>query len=1761
MNPTPTTNISRAICNGSSTVFNGQTITTVGTYRDTLTTSLGCDSFIVLTVTVNPTPTTNISRAICNGSSTVFNGQTITTAGTYRDTLTTSLGCDSFIVLTVTVNPTPTTNISRAICNGSSTVFNGQTITTAGTYRDTLTTSLGCDSFIVLTVTVNPTPTTNISRAICNGSSTVFNGQTITTAGTYRDTLTTSLGCDSFIVLTVTVNPTPTTNISRAICNGSSTVFNGQTITTAGTYRDTLTTSLGCDSFIVLTVTVNPTPTTNISRAICNGSSTVFNGQTITTAGTYRDTLTTSLGCDSFIVLTVTVNPTPTTNISRAICNGSSTVFNGQTITTAGTYRDTLTTSLGCDSFIVLTVTVNPTPTTNISRAICNGSSTVFNGQTITTAGTYRDTLTTSLGCDSFIVLTVTVNPTPTTNISRAICNGSSTVFNGQTITTAGTYRDTLTTSLGCDSFIVLTVTVNPTPTTNIAQQLCNGQTIVFNGQTISTAGTYNDTLITSLGCDSFIVLTVTVVPFKTTNIDQAICPGQSIVFNGQTITTAGTYRDTLLTSLGCDSFIVLTLTVNPTPTTNISRAICNGASIVFNGQTITTAGTYSDTLTTSLGCDSFIVLTVTVNPTPTTNISRAICNGSSTVFNGQTITTAGTYRDTLTTSLGCDSFIVLTVTVNPTPTTNISRAICNGASTVFNGQTITQAGTYRDTLVTSLGCDSFIVLTVTINPTPTTNIDQQLCNGQTIVFNGQTISQAGTYRDTLVTSLDCDSFIVLTVTVVPFKTTNIDQAICPGQSIRFNGQVITTAGTYRDTLVTSLGCDSFIVLTVTINPTPTTNISRAICNGSSTVFNGQTITTAGTYRDTLVTSLGCDSFIVLTVTINPTPTTNISRAICNGSSTVFNGQTITTAGTYRDTLVTSLGCDSFIVLTVTVNPTPTTNISRAICNGSSTVFNGQTITQAGTYRDTLVTSLGCDSFIVLTVTVNPTPTTNIDQQLCNGQTIVFNGQTISQAGTYRDTLVTSLGCDSFIVLTVTVVPFKTTNISQAICPGQTIQFNGGVITAAGTYRDTLVTSLGCDSFIVLTVTVNPTPTTNISRAICNGSSTVFNGQTITTAGTYRDTLTTSLGCDSFIVLTVTVNPTPTTNISRAICNGSSTVFNGQTITQAGTYRDTLTTSLGCDSFIVLTVTVNPTPTTNISQTICNGSSIVFNGQTISAAGTYNDTLTTSLGCDSFVVLTVFVNPTPATLLQQAICQGSSITFNGQVITAAGTYNDTLVTSLGCDSFIVLTVTVNPTPTTQITQTICDGSSIVFNGQAINAAGTYNDTLTTSLGCDSFVVLTVFVNPTPTTLLQQAICQGSSITFNGQVITAAGTYNDTLVTSLGCDSFIVLTVTVNPTPTTQITQTICDGSSIVFNGQTISAAGTYNDTLTTSLGCDSFVVLTLFVNPAPTTQIQQSICQGSSVVFNNQVLTEAGVYSDTLVTSLGCDSFVVLTLSINPTPTTNLNQAICNGTSYPFNGQNISVPGVYIDTLVTVQGCDSFVVLNLTINSAPVTSFRQSICAGSSFEFNGKSITESGTYLDTLTTSLGCDSILSLSLTVLPTPVFDAVSDKSVANAGEQIQLNVTTAESLTYNWTPSTAVSNSTAQNPTATITQSTWFVVEVTSVDGNTVCKTKDSVFVEFNDLECNKDNVYLPNAFSPNGDGTNDIFIVRSAILKSGKLVVFDRWGTQVFETSDITIGWDGNYKGQPAQVDSYGFYFIGECTQGEKITLKGNVTLLR
>ena len=162
---------------------------------------------------------------------------------------------------------------------------------------------------------------------------------------------------------------------------------------------------------------------------------------------------------------------------------------------------------------------------------------------------------------------------------------------------------------------------------------------------------------------------------------------------------------------------------------------------------------------------------------------------------------------------------------------------------------------------------------------------------------------------------------------------------------------------------------------------------------------------------------------------------------------------------------------------------------------------------------------------------------------------------------------------------------------------------------------------------------------------------------------------------------------------------------------------------------------------------------------------------------------------------------------------------------------------------------------------------------------------------------------------------------------------------------------------------------------------------------------------------------------------------------------------------------------------------------------------------------------------------------------------------------GDTVQLHAISTQPIgSYIWTSIATLNNNTIQNPIATITQPSWIYLNVNGDSLFRGCKNNDSIFIDLI-KDCKAENVFIPNAFSPNNDGYNDVFKVRSSTLLSGTLLIYDRWGNKVFESDDLSKGWNGTYKGQPAQVEVYGYYFEGKCLNEESIILKGNVTLLR
>ena len=326
-----------------------------------------------------------------------------------------------------------------------------------------------------------------------------------------------------------------------------------------------------------------------------------------------------------------------------------------------------------------------------------------------------------------------------------------------------------------------------------------------------------------------------------------------------------------------------------------------------------------------------------------------------------------------------------------------------------------------------------------------------------------------------------------------------------------------------------------------------------------------------------------------------------------------------------------------------------------------------------------------------------------------------------------------------------------------------------------------------------------------------------------------------------------------------------------------------------CDSIITLNLYV-PSPYSTISyDTICEGQVYnkgLFTGLT--TAGRYTINGTSSLGCDSNVILYLAVVDVN-NYMTVNLCEGQTYNFAGQVISAAGVYRDTAVNSRGCDSITVLTVTYTAKYYKE-TAYFCEGTPYTWakNGQTYSAAGRYENAMTNAYGCDSIEVLNLIMLPTNTYLTAE-LCQGQSYEFFGNTITEAGNYTHRLANSLGCDSIINLTVTTTAAPITRVSDYVCEGQDYYGYGFTLT--GIVSDTVVTTTvktleGCDSIVELTLDFIPTAHVAITATINEGETYEFGGNSLSQAGEYTHTYHTALGCDSIVTLTLIVT-TPVDN----------------------------------------------------------------------------------------------------------------------------------------------------------------------------------------------------------------------------------------------------------------------------------
>ena len=793
----------------------------------------------------------------------------------------------------------------------------------------------------------------------------------------------------------------------------------------------------------------------------------------------------------------------------------------------------------------------------------------------------------------------------------------------------------------------------------------------------------------------------------------------------------------------------------------------------------------------------------------------------------------------------------------------------------------------------------------------------------------------------------------------------------------------------------------------------------------------------------------GCDSLVNVSVRFFDTIYNVVNKSICQGDSYIWSRSgydnsgncktyrsTHDSTGIYIDTLKTNMGCSNKQVLNLVVNPVYNDTIYDTICYGSSYSGHGFNIPlnriENRLYTISRINSkysqFGCDSITHLRLTIKPTKQTNLgDVDLCRGSSYDFHGRHLTAGGIYMDTLQTYLGCDSVVQVNIVMRENEYHPTNGRICDGNSYIWSisgykrnalGNLVqttirdtlTQSGTYADTtLLTRYGCANKHNLTLVVNPVYNDTIYDTICYGSSYSGHGFNIPLVQIENrdytidrvNSLRSRFGCDSITTLKLQVWQKYNTHIYDTITENGHYDFFGRTLTTAGIYSNTLESVHGCDSTIMLHLFVHMNVRTDFNADICHGQTYTENGFNADSTGTYYQRLQTIHGADSIVVLNLVVHPTYDDTLRAAICQGETYTLYGFNETAAGTYTHADTSRYGCDSLFTLVLTVNPVYDTTISAEIIEDNDYVFNGRRLTEQGVYYDTLQTVNGCDSTFILNLVVHQHVRTEFNAEICSNERYTEHGFDTNITGTYYQRLQTIHGADSIVVLNLVVHPTYDDTLRAAICQGETYTLYGFNETAAGTYTHADTSRYGCDSLFTLVLTVNPVYDTTISAEIIEDNDYVFNGRRLTEQGVYYDTLQTVNGCDSTFILNLVVHQHVRTEFNAEICSNERYTEHGFDTNITGTYYQRLQTIHGADSIVVLNLVVHPTYDDTLRAAICQGETYTLYGFNETAAGTYTHADTSRYGCDSLFTLVLTVNPvydTTITAEICDGSIYN-------------------------------------------------------------------------------------------------------------------------------------------------------------------
>ena len=263
-----------------------------------------------------------------------------------------------------------------------------------------------------------------------------------------------------------------------------------------------------------------------------------------------------------------------------------------------------------------------------------------------------------------------------------------------------------------------------------------------------------------------------------------------------------------------------------------------------------------------------------------------------------------------------------------------------------------------------------------------------------------------------------------------------VDIEACDGESVQLssNGEFVSYVWSTGD-LTSSITVNESNTYSVTVTDTCANNIVDEIvveflesvsesivvqaCEGDTIIVNDTSITESGSYQQNIMSYSGCDSLLIIDVVFLLPTEGDLSFEICDGEVVEVNGETYTMEGTFNQQLTNIEGCDSTLTIILSKINSSNSNLNVEICEGESIEINGEEYSDAGSYNQTLENAEGCDSLLVIEVTVSPSDNIDLETTICLGEPVMIGGQEFDAPGFYTVNLINATGCDSILSITI----------------------------------------------------------------------------------------------------------------------------------------------------------------------------------------------------------------------------------------------------------------------------------------------------------------------------------------------------------------------------------------------------------------------------------------------------------------------------------------------------------------------------------------------------------------------------------------------------------------------------------------------------------------------------------------------------------------------------------------------------------------------